>query len=187
MHWRHDRLDYRDLLQKYVNSLVNMSSHSFFAAWNFHQYLVAKNNIEKGQVIVVHDYAQNYLCIHQNEVQAMHWSHEQVTMHPSSISYRCPIDNCNHIVLHEMVHISDDLKHDAHLVKKFQSANIAILKKCGVDICKIIEFTDQAPSQYKNKSAFRYLCQEKLPTQRNFFGVRHGKGPCDACAGRIKG
>ena len=51
----------------------------------------------------------------------------------------------------------------------------------------MIEFTDQAPSQYKNKSAFRYLCQERIPTVRNFFGVRHGKGPCDACAGRLKG
>ena len=147
LHWRHDRLSYHDLLQKYINSLENMASHSFFAAWNFHQYLVAKNNIEKGQIIVVHDYAQNYLHIHQNEVQAMHWSHEQVTLHPSCISYRCPIDNCNHIIPHEIVHISDDLKHDAHLVKRFQTANIAILRKC-VDIRKIIEFTDQAPSQY---------------------------------------
>ena len=23
--------------------------------------------------------------------------------------------------------------------------------------------------------------------KRNYFGVRHGKGPCDACTGRIKG
>ena len=51
----------------------------------------------------------------------------------------------------------------------------------------MIEFTDQAPRQYKNKIAFRYLCQDKKPRERNFFGIRHGKGPCDACAGRIKG
>ena len=41
-------------------------------------------------------------------------------------------------------------------------------------------------SQYKNTSAFRYLSQEKIPTERNFLAVRHGKGPCDACAGRVK-
>ena len=57
LHWRHDRLSYSDLLKKYINSLENMASHSFFAVWNFHQYLVAKNNIEKGLIIVVHDYA----------------------------------------------------------------------------------------------------------------------------------
>ena len=50
----------------------------------------------------------------------------------------------------------------------------------------MIEFTDQAPSQYKNRSAFWYLSQEKIPTERNFFGVRHGKGLCDACAGRVR-
>ena len=187
MHWRHDRLSYGDLLTRYVNSLHSMSSHSFFAAWNFHQYLVCKNNLEKGHVLVVHDYAQNYLCVHQNEIQAMHWCHEQVTIHPSCITYRCPIEGCNLLVLHEIVHISDNLKHDAHLVKKFQAANVQVLTRRGVDIRKMIEFMDQAPSQYKNKSAFRYLCQEKIPTIRNFFGVRHGKGPCDACAGRIKG
>ena len=106
----------------------------------------------------------------------------------SCISYRCPIDGCNCIVLHEIVHISNDLKHDAHLVKRFQATNLQILRKQGVDIRKIIEVTDQASSQYKNKSAFRYLCQEKIPTISKFsLEFRHGKGPCDACAGRIKG
>ena len=90
-------------------------------------------------------------------------------------------------MLHEIVHISDDLKHDAHLVKKFQQSNLEVLNKRGVAVHKIIEFTDQAPRQYKNKTAFRYLCQSNIPTDRNYFGVRHGKGPCDACTGRIKG
>ena len=186
MHWKHDRLSYSGLLKEYVNSLEKMSSHSFFASWNFHQYLVCKSNIEKGQIIVVHDFAQNYLCLHQHEVQGLHWSHAQVTLHPSCISYRCPVSDCNQVVLHEIVHISNDTKHDAHLVKRFQMANVEILKKRGVPIRKIIEFTDQAPSQYKNKTAFHYMTHEKIPTQRNFFGVRHGKGPCDACAGRVK-
>ena len=157
--------------------LKDMSSHSFFASWNFHQYLVCGNNIEKGQVIVVHDYAQNYLCVHQHEVQALHWSPEQVTLHPCCIMYRCPVRDCNQVVLHEIVHITDDLKHDAHLVKKFQAANVELLQKRGVQICKIIEFTDQAPSQYKNKSGFRYLSQETIPTERSFFGCEAWKGP----------
>ena len=170
MHWSHDRLSTKGLIDRHVNLLDDMSSHTFFAAWNFHQYLVCKKNIEKGQVLMVHDYAQNYLCIHQHEVQALHWSHAQVTIHPSCISYRCPISGCNQIVLHEIVHFLDDLKHDAHLVKKFQQANRSLLKERGVQIHKIIEFTDQAPHQYKNKSAFRYLSQENIPCQRNFFG-----------------
>ena len=58
--------------------------------------------------------------------------------------------------------------------------------KCNVPIHKIIQFSDQAPSQYKNKSAFHYVTQVDLPTMLNFFGVHHGKGPCDGSAGRVK-
>ena len=136
MHWNYDCLSYSDLLNRYINSLRELAGHTFFAAWNFQQYLVCKNNLEEGQIVTVHDYAQNYLCIFQHEVQAMHWCHEQVTIHPTCISYWCPVNDCNQLVLHEIVHISDDLKHEAHLVKKFQLANYQILSKCGVQICK---------------------------------------------------
>ena len=67
MHWIHDRLTYKELLERYVKGLHPMALHCFLAAWNFHQYLVCKNNLEKGQIVVVHDYAQNYLCAHQHE------------------------------------------------------------------------------------------------------------------------
>ena len=56
----------------------------------------------------------------------------------------------------------------------------------NVPICKIIQFSDQAPSQYKNKSVFRYVTQVDLPTMLNFFRVCHGKGPCNGSAGRVK-
>ena len=37
-----------------------------------------------------------------------------------------------------------------------------------------------------DKTAFCYLAESTVPTQCHFFGVRHGKGPCDACTGRLK-
>ena len=103
---------------------------------------------------------------------------------PTVAHYHCA--KCEQLVTHEIVHISDDLKHDAHLVKLFTSKSIEVLKSNNVDIRKIIEFTDQAPSQYKNKAVFNYLANSKLPTQRNYFGTRHGKSSCDACTGRVK-
>ena len=45
---------------------------------------------------------------------------------------------------------------------------------------------DHAPSQYKSKTSFNYLTKSTMPTMHCFFGVRHGKGPCDACIGRVK-
>ena len=79
-----------------------------------------------------------------------------------------------------------DLKNDAHLVKQFTTKSIDVLCKNKVSIRKIIEVTDQAPSQYKNKTVFRYMSQSKIPIMKNFFGVCHGKSSCDACTGRVK-
>ena len=45
---------------------------------------------------------------------------------------------------------------------------------------------DHAPLQYKSKTSFNYLTRSKIPTMHCFFGVRHGKGPCDVCTGRVK-
>ena len=73
--------------------------------------------------------------------------------------------------MHEVVHITDDLKHDAHIVKNFRARTVEVLWKNNVAVHKIIQFTDQAPSQYKNKTAFHYLAESIVPTQCHFFGV----------------
>ena len=82
--------------------------------------------------------------------------------------------------------MSEDLKHDAHIIKVFTARSLSVLRKNKVDICKIIEFTDQAPSQCKNKTSFNHLASNDIPAQKNYFGVRHGKSSCDACTGRVK-
>ena len=78
------------------------------------------------------------------------------------------------------------MKHGAHIVKMFTERSINVLKQNNVNIHKIIEFMDQAPSQYKNKTPFNYLADCDIPIQKNYFGVRHGKSLCDACTGRVK-
>ena len=164
--------------------MTMMSDYTFMASWNYCQYKQARKNILVGDVIFVHDFAQNYLCKHQNEVQGLHWRHKQVTLMPTVAHYKC--SKCQQLVTHEIVHVTDDMKRDAHLVKMFTDKSIQVLKDNKVNIRKIIEFTDQAPSQYKNKTAFTYLANSDIPTQRNYFGVRHGKTSCDACTGRVK-
>ena len=69
--------------------------------------------------------AQSYLCKHQREVQGLHWHHEQVTVMPTVAHYVC--STCKGMVTHEIVHVSEDMKHDAHLVKVFQRDQ----KKCS--------------------------------------------------------
>ena len=180
LHWKFERCNYIELIDLLMDHMKNMSEHTFMASWNYVQYKQAKKNILVGDLIFVHDFAQNYLCLHQNECQGLHWRHKQVTMMPTNVS------KCEQLVTHEIVHVTDDLKHDAHIVKMFTEKSIKIIQNNNVNICKIIEFTDQAPSQYKNKTAFNYLANTKIPMQKNYFGVRHGKSSCDACTGRVK-
>ena len=129
-----------------------MAEHSFMVSWNYVQYKEAKRNISVELLIFVHDFTQNYLCEQQNEVQGLHWVHKQVTLMPTVTHYHCV--KCEQLVTHEIVHVTDDLKHDAHLVNLFMSKSIEVLRGNNVDIHKIIKFTYQAPSQYKNKTAF---------------------------------
>ena len=103
---------------------------------------------------------------------------------PTVVHYIC--STCKCMVTHEMVHVSEDLKHDAHPVKKFTERSEQVLQNSGIEILKIVEFTDQAPSQYKNKTVFNYLTQRKVPVLKNYFGVHHGKSSFDACTGRVK-
>ena len=132
----------------------------------------------------MHDFAQNYLCKHQREIQGLHWHHDQVTIIHTVVHYICA--TCKGMVTHEIVHVSDDMRHDAHLVKVFTERSEKVLKQNKVLIHKIIKFMDQAPSQYKNKTAFKYLSKRTTPVLKNFFGVHHGKSACNACTGRVK-
>ena len=112
---------------------------------------------------------QNYLCLLQNEPQGMHWEHKQVTLHPTVAYYSCPNEHCSSTLTHELIHISEDLKHDAHIVKKFVNENIKVVKSHKIKICKIIQFLDQAPSQYKNKSAFKYFVTDGSANNAQLF------------------
>ena len=184
LHWKFERCNYTGLIALLMEHMSKMAEHTFMVSWNYVQYKQARKNILVGDVIFLHDFAQNYLCTHQNEVQGLHWRHKQVTLMPTVAHYRCA--KCNEIVTHEIVHITDDMKYDAHLVKMFTERSIKVLKSNNVQVHKIIEFTDQAPFQYKNKTAFTYLAKCSIPIQKNYFGVRHGKSSCDACTGRVK-
>ena len=89
LHCNHGRLNYEGLLKLYCEQLENMAEHTFMSTWNYCQYKKAKQNLVEGQVLMVDDFAQNYLCDHQNEPEGLHWLHQQVTLHPSVAMYTC--------------------------------------------------------------------------------------------------
>jgi len=55
---------------------------------------------------------------------------------------------------------------------------------------KILYFSDEAASQYKNCKNFLNLCHHKVDfgvdAEWHFFATSHGKGPCDGLGGTVK-
>ena len=132
-----------------MEHMSKMSEHTFMASWNYMQYKHAKKNILVGDVIFVHDFTQNFLCQRQNEYQGFHWRHKQVTIIPTVAHYKCC--KCEQLVTHEIVHVTDDMKHVAHIMKMFTEKSIKVMQNNNVNIRKIIKFTDQAPPSTKTK------------------------------------
>lgn len=134
------------------------------------------------------DFGENYSCFFQDEAQGAHWARQQVTIHPIVAFYHCPIDN--EIVEDTYVFISEDIKHDSHAAHHFEMATVQEILKQGVKLNKIIHFTDGCSSQYKGKTSFVDVSFAEsdtgVPTEKHFFGSRHGKGPCDRQIGVVK-
>ena len=61
----------------------------------------------------------------QQEVQAAHWFHDQVTIHPSVTYYPCA---CGKMMTESLVFISSDLKHDYHAVHYFTTKALSHLR-----------------------------------------------------------
>ncbi|XP_060597247.1 uncharacterized protein LOC132751142 [Ruditapes philippinarum] len=133
---------------------------------------------------MVADFAENYRCCHQDEIQSAYYQYQQVTIHPIVAYYRC--DKCEDIVCESAVFISGDLVHDAYADEQFTRSYEEYLKETGMEIEKEVLFSDGCASQYKSKLPFYFLSKHGSNFERAYFGSRHGKGPCDGVGGVVK-
>ncbi|MCG8627024.1 MAG: hypothetical protein MJE68_34120, partial [Proteobacteria bacterium] len=170
----------KTILKEYIEQVKDMSFHQFSKIWQLKQFNATMKNLRKGQVIFVHDFSQNILLYVQDEVSGAHWDHEQVAVHPTACFYIC---NNGFLVREEVIHLSNEKKHTHHAVDVFREKTIQHLRQKGVEINEIIEWTDNAASQYKSCGAFFVMSTFQTPTSHHFFGVKHGKSPSDRAGG----
>ena len=142
------------LLNKYLEQLNKISSHQFMKIWQLKQFNISLQNLCKGQVLLVHDFSQNLLLYAQDEVTAAHWDHEQVTLHPTVVYYVGP---CGKMIKEEVIHMMNNRKHIDKNVADFQKKTVEFLKLKKVPTVEILEWTDNAPTQYKNKICFQRI------------------------------
>ena len=118
-----------------------MGEYIFFQIWQLYMFLLCKVNLQDNQIIIVRDFARNFLLDCQNEPQSLHWDHDQVTLMPSIAYYNCPEKECDGIVTEEVIHITPDLKHDPPPVQYFTATTLAHVTSQEVNFNEVIEWT----------------------------------------------
>lgn len=168
-----------------------LAGHLFRAEWQHLQFESMRNSapFPHSTVGMVLDFAENLTCVSQDEVQAAHWHHTQVTVHPIVTYYKCEV--CEKTVTESLVFISEDRHHDFDAVHKFTEVAIDHLRNTrDIRVENIVQWTDGCASQYKSKGPFADIsCALEdfgCTFEGNFFGSRHGKGPSDGESAVVK-
>lgn len=137
---------FEEFVEDFVKDTLPLASHLFRATWQIQQLEKCKETLTEEKALVVMDFAENYSCRYQNEVQSAFWDTNQVTIHPMMTYYftETEDDTNDSKVLrkHAIIGISDDRKHDADSAEMFRSHLRHILKKENPKINKIYEWTD---------------------------------------------
>ncbi|PIK53459.1 hypothetical protein BSL78_09645 [Apostichopus japonicus] len=183
---------YGDLLQELQDELHPFACHLFEAIWQQRQFWSVIRSPPTLSVVIVMDFAENFSCITQNEVQSAHWTKMMVTLHPMVGYYKCHADGCSQGTVREAIHIvSEDMIHDTHAVTHFCKLACTHLKvERKVEFNRLIQFTDGCGAQYKSRTGFADISFGNIDfgvqVERHFFGSRHGKNPCDGEGGVVK-
>lgn len=114
---------------KLATHIETLANHLFIARWQQLKFTELINNIPQKCVVLNLDFAENYSCISQMEIQTAHWGHNQATLYPIISYYNCIIEGCelkDH-VQETLIFISNDLKHDNHAVNCFIKKTSLIL------------------------------------------------------------
>ncbi|XP_070564656.1 trichohyalin-like [Ptychodera flava] len=176
-----------DLVNELIEELTPFPQHLFNAYWQYAQFTNATKKHPSDTKVLCMDFAENYTCQLQNEVQAAHWTHTQVTIHPVIAYYK----EKGKEVREAIIFVSDDLNHDSHAVHVFTGiVNTHMKDRRNLDLQKMIIFSDGCAAQYKSCTPFADMSFAKedmnCTLERNFFGSRHGKGWCDGEGGVVK-
>lgn len=128
------------------------------------------------------DFAENYTCTYQDEIQSAHWRQKQVTLYTIMAYHRGE--------KLAMVIASDVLDHDKRTVAAFTVESFITILNTLKTVENINIWTDGPSSQYKNKYIFslvpRLSSKYNLGVRWNYTATSHGKGPNDGLGGNVK-
>jgi hypothetical protein len=136
------------------------------------------------KVLLQVDFAENYTCEQQDEVQAAHWNQSQVSLFTACF-WTSPSSPKGYVV------VSNNLHHDKSTVS---TSLIQLLHAFFAEYpgCNVLHaFSDGPSSQFKNRFMFSILQKLRVhfalhELSWSFFAASHGKGPVDGLGAQVK-
>ena len=176
-------------VQEALNVLKNQLSkfiwHAFIKEKQATSYQIDKEEStapESEMCLLQMDFAQNYSCLFQDEIQSAHWRQRQITLYTIMAYHRQS--------KLAVVMVSDVLEHDKRAVAAFTFEALNLIKEQMSTVKEVAVWTDGPSSQYKNKYIFNLLpklsSKFDMRVSWNYFSTSHGKGPNDALGGNVK-
>ena len=104
-----------------------------------HQFMLCQSNLQKSQIMIIQNFARNFVIDFQDEPKTLPWSHDQVTVHPTVCMFPCRQIGCSKLVTVQVIHVSTDLKHDPHAVAMYKKDALDYIRKLGVPFEEVIE------------------------------------------------
>jgi len=138
---------------------------------------LSKNCFEKGVLQI--DFAENFVCEAQDEIQSAHWNQRQISLFTSGFYYNESF--CAKVL------VSDNLTHTKDTIVTYL---FKLLSKLPPTLKILKIWSDGPSSQFKNKyiAALIPVLQDKFKVQIiwNYFATSHGKGCVDGIGATVK-
>lgn len=113
---KYNIIDLTDLL---AEDMKTYPIHKYRADWQNAQFHKVKTNMPPQSGVLVVDFAMNYTCFLQDEVQSYHWAPPQVTIHPCYAYINSSKEVSAPTHTEAIIFISPDPQHDAATVSKY--------------------------------------------------------------------
>ena len=147
---------FKALLQK---DTATFRSHISRTAVQFREQKYLKENLSPNHVYIHMDFAEDYGCRSQNEIQSVYWSPIQITIHPAVMYYKT--QNSAESSHKSFVFISNESRHDAMFVYIIIDKLVLLLKEIVPYLEMVHYWTNSPTSQHRNRSIFQIISYHK--------------------------
>ncbi|CAC5385707.1 unnamed protein product [Mytilus coruscus] len=95
----------QQLFVQLLDELQFLLYHLFVASWQQNQFRQLNNRPPEKTVVLTMDFAENFSCFSQNEIQGAHWAKDSVTIHPVIARYQCKNQECNNSMVDDIIDV----------------------------------------------------------------------------------